>query len=211
VKDLKGGFKSLTHFARDVAKAAQTGYRKVSKELSSWEDFVYYYRPFIYASIRRMNVTHHDAEEICQSVLLKAWKKLPDFEYNRGKGRFRGWLCHVTGNSVRDSIRKRKTSLEQNLTDTNETSYTSHHSEKPEIEKIANLEWKRYISRLAWKTVSKRFKPRVSKTFLMVAQSIPVEKIAAELKIAESSVYVYKSRVQKELRSEIIRLNRYLS
>jgi hypothetical protein len=30
------------------------------------------------------------------------------------------------------------------------------------------------------------------------------------LGIAESSVYVYKSRVQKELRAEIIRLNRKL-
>ena len=87
----------------------------------SWEDFVYYYRPFIYSAIRGMNIAHHDAEEICQSVLLKAWKKLPEFEYNRGKGRFRGWLCHVTGNSVRDSIRKRKTSLEQNLNEANET------------------------------------------------------------------------------------------
>ena len=90
-------------------------------------------------------------------------------------------------------------------------SNTSHYSEIPEIEKIADIEWKRYISRLAWKTASKKFKPRVSKTFLMVMQSIPIEKIAAELGIAESTVYVYKSRVQKELRSEIIRLNRYLS
>ena len=36
-KDKKAGFKSFSHFALDVAKAAQNGFRKVSKELESWE------------------------------------------------------------------------------------------------------------------------------------------------------------------------------
>lgn len=38
-KDKKAGFKSFSHFAVDVAKASQSGYRKVSKELGDWEDF----------------------------------------------------------------------------------------------------------------------------------------------------------------------------
>lgn len=38
-KDKKAGFKSLAHFATDVAKAAQSGYRKLSTELNKWEDF----------------------------------------------------------------------------------------------------------------------------------------------------------------------------
>lgn len=37
--DAKAGFKSFSHFALDVAKAAQSGYRKVSKELGDWEAF----------------------------------------------------------------------------------------------------------------------------------------------------------------------------
>jgi len=37
-KDKKAGFKTLAHFATDVAKAAQSGYRKLSPELSKWED-----------------------------------------------------------------------------------------------------------------------------------------------------------------------------
>lgn len=35
--DKKAGFKSFSHFALDVAKAAQSGFRKVSKELGDWE------------------------------------------------------------------------------------------------------------------------------------------------------------------------------
>jgi len=37
-KDKKAGFKSLAHFATDVAKAAQSGFRKLSPELIKWED-----------------------------------------------------------------------------------------------------------------------------------------------------------------------------
>jgi RNA polymerase sigma factor (sigma-70 family) len=176
----------------------------------SWEDFVHYYRPFIYNVVRGMNIAHHDAEELVQTVLLKSWNKLPDFEYDRGKGRFRGWLCQVTGNSVRDFLRKRRTSVERISPDNIRDNTNLHCIDLPEVEKIAEKEWKRYISKLAWETVSKKFKPHVAQAFLMAAQRVPTVKIGDELGIAESSVYVYKCRVQKELRSEIIRLNRFL-
>ena len=176
----------------------------------SWEDFVTYYRPFIYNVVRGMNLPHHDAEEIVQLVLLKSWNKLPKFDYDKGKGRFRGWLCMVTGNTVRDFLRKRKIPTEELSTESTKESPYSRYSDLPEIEKIAEKEWKRYISKLAWESVSKKFKPQVTQAFLMAVQSVPMEEIVLKLGIAESTVYVYKCRVQKELRAEIIRLNRYL-
>lgn len=39
-KDAKGGFKSITHFAVDVAKAMRSGYRSMSKELDAWDKHV---------------------------------------------------------------------------------------------------------------------------------------------------------------------------
>jgi len=36
-EDPKGGFKSLSHFALDIAKAAKSGYRHISPELEKWE------------------------------------------------------------------------------------------------------------------------------------------------------------------------------
>ena len=178
----------------------------------SWNDFVHYYRPFIYNLARSMNIAHHDAEEIVQNVLLKSWNKLPEFEYDRGKGRFRGWLCRVTGNCVRDMIRKRHKSGEQ-------VSWDQSHDQigldefginLPEIDQLAEKEWKRYISGLAWNAVETKFKPQVIKAFLMAVQGTPMKAITDELGIANSSVYVYKTRVQRELRAEIIRLNRHL-
>ncbi|NOR27585.1 MAG: phage major capsid protein [Lutibacter sp.] len=39
-KDPKAGFKSLSHFAVDVANAARSGHRKISKELGNWDEVV---------------------------------------------------------------------------------------------------------------------------------------------------------------------------
>ena len=174
----------------------------------SWEDFVRYYRPFIYNLVRGMKIQHHDAEEIVQTVLVKSWNKLPDFEYDRGKGRFRGWLCQVSGNAVRDFIRKWRGPDTGNADVYDDTMIEI--TNLPEIEKIAEREWRRYLSKLAWKTVEKKFKPHVAQAFLLAAAGTPPEAIVEELGIAKSSVYVYKSRVQKELRAEIVRLNRLL-
>lgn len=185
---------------------------KNQNDEKSWEDFVYYYRPFIYNVVRGMNIGHHDAEEIVQLVLLKAWNKLPQFEYDRGRGRFRGWLCMVTGNTVRDFLRKRKILTEELPVETSKDNpNASRYSDLPEIDKLAEKEWRRYISKLAWESVSKKFKPQVTQAFLLAIQSVPLDEIVRKLGIAESTVYVYKCRVQKELRSEIIRLNRFLS
>ena len=54
---------------------------KDQHDTKSWEDFVFYYNRYIYAIISNMNMRHHDAEDIVQRVLLKLWKKLPEFEF----------------------------------------------------------------------------------------------------------------------------------
>ena len=77
--------------AASAWKTRETLLERIKNPLdeSSWEDFVRYYQPFIYGVVRGMRIPHHDAEEIVQTILLKAWKKLPDFEYDRARGRFR--------------------------------------------------------------------------------------------------------------------------
>ena len=54
-----------------------------------------------------MNLKHHECEDLSQTVLLKLWKSLPEFRYDKEKGRFRGWLCRITGNTVKSYFVKR--------------------------------------------------------------------------------------------------------
>ena len=171
---------------------------------SSWEEFVATYRQYIYNVVRRMELNHHDALEIVQLVLIKLWKKLPDFSYDNYRGKFRNWLYTVTANQVRDFLRGKNLSLSKIQDTEAELNKTTS---IPEIEKIAEKEWKVYISNLAWERVQKNFSEGVRKAFLMSIEGHPVEKISADLGVSESSIYVYKKRVQDRLQEEIAYLN----
>ena len=171
----------------------------------SWEEFVSTYRQYIYNVIRRMNLNHHDALEIVQIVLIKLWKKLPEFNYDNYRGKFRNWLYTVTANQTRDFLRSKGVKLSQSE-DTSEQGKDKLISQ-PEIEELAEKEWQIYISNLAWEKVKSQFSESVCTAFLKSIEGVPIAEIAKEVGITDSSVYVYKKRVQDRLQEEIGYLN----
>lgn len=177
----------------------------------SWKDFVHYYQSFIYSIIRRMNVRHHDAEDLVQQVILKAWTKLPAFDYDPNKGNFRGWLCRVTANEVKMFFRKNK-SMITGLLETLQTlaSYEDMISDS-KIESVIENEWKNHVAKLAWEDIEGKFNDKAKQCYRMLAEGRPVSEISVESGIAESTVYVYKMRIQKVLDAEISKLNNELT
>lgn len=172
-----------------------------SYDESSWDDFVLYYQPFIYQVLKNMNLKHHECEDLSQTVLLKLWKSLPEFRYDKEKGRFRGWLCKITGNTVKSYFVKKNREVigdvPQKIT-------------IPEVEKITEKEWKVYISNLAWKNIEKDLAPRAKEVFLKITKGETTPDVASSMSISESSVYVYKKRIQDRLIKEIKKLEKEL-
>jgi RNA polymerase sigma factor (sigma-70 family) len=184
---------------------------KDPEDEESWKEFVYYYKQYIYNIVRRMNMNHHDAEEIVQVVNVKMWEKLPEFKYDKEKGRFRGWLCTVTGNEVKQLLRKRKRML-NNLQNQEKLRMESYLDQVvlPAVDKIAEREWRAYITKLAWDRIGDQFEAQTKAVFERVSMGEKPEEIAKDLGISQSSVYVYKKRVQDRLREEVMELNREL-
>jgi len=178
---------------------------------AAWRDFVHYYGAYVYGIIRRMGANHHDAEEIRQAVTLKIWQKMPDFDYDATKGRFRGWVCTVTGNEVKMFMRK-KLRLTPDLTDAQREEIRGclHGVQQCPTETLAEEEWVSYITRLAWKEVRERFDAKTCEAFERVSRGETPETVAEALGVSKSSVYVYKKRVQDRLVEAIKRLNREL-
>ena len=166
----------------------------------SWEDFVDTYRPFVYSVCRQMNVNHYDAEELTQDVLLKLWEKLPEFQYSKS-GRFRGWLCTVTGNAVKNFFRgnQRRNERQQKYCDTE--------IDTPEIEKIAEENWKKYAVVRAMENIRPLFSELVIEAFEMLNQGKSRTEVAQALDIPANRVSVYKERVLRRLSAEIRRID----
>jgi len=177
----------------------------------AWEEFVYYYNGYVYNIASRMGLNHHDAEEVVQNVMLQLWKKLPEFEYDARKGRFRGWLCTVTGNDVKMLLRRKSNNIDRLTPDEKEDlNHYLHKVETSPSEELAEREWVTYITTLAWSRVQEEFGINEKAAFEMVSKGISVDEISKKLGITTSSVYVYKKRVTDRLKKEIVQLNNEL-
>jgi RNA polymerase sigma factor (sigma-70 family) len=175
----------------------------------SWEDFVFYYQKFIYIICRKMGLNHHDAEEIVQKVLLKLWNKLPEFEYTQGS-RFRGWLCKITGNTVKDFMRSHKRAEERKIKAADYDRWNPDVISKPEISNRIQSEWENYLSNLALDNIRSKFSDNVIEIFLKANQGIPVKELSKEIGVPINTIYVYNKRVRAKFHEEIRRLSQEL-
>ena len=162
------------------------------------------------SSCRRMNLNHHDSEEIVQKVLLISWNKLPGFEYDK-KQNFRGWLCQVTKNCVKEFFRyvnRQNTKVEKASKD-GQTD-PGHNVTMPDIEKIAEEEWNTYVASMALMNIRDKFSDKVIDVFLKLSEGGTPSTIAEEMNLPPNTVSVYKKRVTATLCQEIRRLNNEL-
>jgi len=186
----------------------ETLLQRVSRQRDdhAWQEFVDGYKGYIQSIAARMGLHHHDAEEVVQNVLLQLWKKLPAFEYDSRKGRFRAWLCTVTANEVKMLLRRKASSSPSQ----DEIAELGRAMEATQTDDFAEREWARYVTARAWSLVEAQLGEKEKSAFEMVSRGMSVEEVGAALGIATSSVYVYKKRVRDLLKKKIIDLNREL-
>ena len=187
-------------------KTRQTLIQRIKNQYdeTSWMEFIEVYRPYIAAIIRNMNVREDEIDDHVQTVLVICWQKLPTFDYDPFKGRFRYWLSRISSYTVSNQIRKnaRRNELSEKM--------DIPLSIPAEVEKMADLEWKSFISKLAWKNISPELSDKVKESFELIMQGQKPSEIGRQLDVEENTVHVYKRRVEKKLFKEIQRLKNEL-
>ena len=154
-----------------------------------------------------MSLNHHDSEEIVQKVLVKVWNTLPSFEYDKRK-RFRGWLCQVSGNCVKDfyrHLKRQNNKIEQAALD--EGYNPMEKFSVPDIEELAEKEWETYIANMALNNIRDKFSDKVIEIFLKLSDGSSPKDISEQMNIPANTVSVYKKRITAKLCEEIRRLN----
>ncbi|MCM8530938.1 MAG: sigma-70 family RNA polymerase sigma factor [Lentisphaeraceae bacterium] len=177
----------------------------------SWDRFTETYTPYMRMIILSMGLKHHDMEDLVQSIILKAWKNLPNFDYRPDKGSLRSWLKTITKNTV-FSFLKRKSTSESSLDEIQEKSLINYNPiTEAEIYECMDKQWEIYIANLAWENVKDEFGETVQQIFLKLSGGESIEQIAVNLEIKENTVYQSRKRVKSRLHREIRRLNYDLS
>ena len=173
-----------------------------SKDDNSWHEFVGIYQRYILGFMLKMGLDFHEAEDLTQKVLLKLWKKLPEFEYRPGECRFRSWLAILSRSLLRDHRNLKQNKMRDRI-DYEEIPETEVEAE---IEAVCLSEWREFISKLAWERISERFNEQALDIFLQSSEK-SIADIAEDYGLAENTVYVYRKRVETALKKEIFNLN----
>ena len=77
------------------------------RDQRSWQEFHDLYESFLRNLARRNGLSHDDADELVQDVFAKVFQAIGEFQLDRERGRFRGWLKTIALRKMIDRRRRR--------------------------------------------------------------------------------------------------------
>jgi RNA polymerase sigma-70 factor (ECF subfamily) len=164
-----------------------------------WREFDSIYRPILFAYLSKRGLKEFEANDVIQDVFVKLLSNI--HTYDQASGKFRSWLFSLAHNTLIDHARRHanyKKALdgwaERVLRATATESlkmaeeWVKIHREKVLEHALARV--RERISSRAWTCFEQR-----------MLRNRPANQVAAELKLAPNVVYVYASRVLKQVRA----------
>ena len=171
---------------------------KNSEDQASWGEFVTLYEPLLVRYVRKKGLAEHDAYDVVQNIFVALLRKLPTFELDRGKGRFRTWLWQVTHNAVIDWGRghARVKKVEEQA-----RANWQEGVEEPDPEWDAELQ--KRVLEFAMQKVKERTNPPTWACFEehLLKGRVGAD-VGAELGLPANTVYVYAARVMARVREQ---------
>jgi RNA polymerase sigma-70 factor (ECF subfamily) len=167
---------------------------------ASWREFYAIYQPLIFGYLRGLGLKEHDADELTGEVFWRLLAILPTFRLDRKRGRFRAYLWRLTYSALVDRARRR------DVRDRAEEEWVRRFraANESESQKERAIWLRRHRKRIL-EVVLPRVRAKVSPTAWAcfeqrLLQGRPAAEVAAVVGIKANVVYVYASRVLKEVR-----------
>ena len=162
---------------------------------TAWGQFFALYDPLLLVWVRRHAGQPADSDDLLQSFRVKIMEALPRYARTE-KGQFRGWLWRVLDNAARDLRRRNRPAHPLD-----EQNGPARPSDEPEWDEA---EYRQYVVRRALEILSRDFSAQQAAILTQhVMNGRPAADVAAELGVAEGTVYSTCSRVLRQLRETI--------
>jgi RNA polymerase sigma-70 factor (ECF subfamily) len=164
----------------------------------SWSEFVRLYEPLLLRYVRSQGLNETDAQDVVQTVFVALLRRLPSFEFDRKRGRFRSWLWQLAHNAVIDWLRAR--GRHQRVE--NETRASRDEAEPEPDDEWLKLHRQRLLE-FSLDRVKEQTAPTTWACFEMhLLQGKPGADVAAALGVPPGTVYVYASRILDRVRKQ---------
>jgi RNA polymerase sigma-70 factor (ECF subfamily) len=172
---------------------------------AAWQQFIELYLPVVHNYLRRHGLQDADAADVAQDTMQKVSRAIGKLDYDRGKGRFRGWLLTITRRNLITHAKRAKRAP-AGSGDTAVHELLAALPERPDEQDA--LEWdcdcQQQVLRWAMQQVREHFEEKTWRAFCRTAiENRPAQEVADELRMNVSAVYTAKSRVTARLRRAI--------
>jgi RNA polymerase sigma-70 factor (ECF subfamily) len=176
--------------------------KKELNDEEAWELFASTYESFIIAILIKLQINPEEARDLKQDILIKLWEKLPSFEYEPNRSKFRTWVYSITKNTAISHIRSQ--SSEQKRI---ERYFSEDESEKSSaFDKLFMQEWQLFISNKALERIKEDFTPQSLAIFKKCLAGADSAELAKEYDLQANSIVRIKNRVKEQLMLEITKL-----
>lgn len=191
---------TLGNMTHAIEKTSSSLLRRLRnpEDQASWGEFVALYEPLLIRYVRKKGLNEHDAEDVVQGIFITLLRKLPTFEFDRDKGRFRTWLWQVTHNAVVDWARARKRikTLEEGL-----------RQGWSEGDKEPDASWDEELQKRVLEFAMQKVKEQTNPTTWACFEEHLLKRrggaeVGKELGFPANTVYVYAARVMARVREQ---------
>lgn len=169
----------------------------------AWGEFVQLYAPLIHSYGMHRGMQDADAADLVQDVMRQVSRSMPDFDYDRSRGSFRGWLLTVTRNALRKTA-KRNSRQASGSGDTHVHGLLEQQPEAAHDDEEWDREYRRNLFQWAAERVKPDFREASWQAFWRtVVEGREIEPVAQELNLSVGAVYIARSRLLARIRQEV--------
>ncbi|MGJ8635166.1 MAG: sigma-70 family RNA polymerase sigma factor [Luteolibacter sp.] len=168
---------------------------------NAWKEFSEAYKDYIDAVLQKFGTNQDEVSDLRQDILLKLWKRLPNFEYEPDKAKFRTWLYQIIRNTAYTYFKSSESYRQRN-----HRFFEERQDGVNLLDQLMNDEWKAFICRKALNNLRGAFADQSVELFESFLSGSSVQELASAYSLKENTVYRIKNRVKERLIVEVRRL-----
>lgn len=170
-------------------------------DAAAWARFQSTYAELVVRYCLSKGLQTADAEDAWQLALLKLTRALPNFRYDRARGRFRDFLFVVVRSAIADIFRRHGRDVEP----------VAAFSTDGHVEPISptagdeqwESEWRDFHFRRAWKAIEPTFESQSLAAFERLLSGESVKLVADRFAMSEQGLHKIKQRIRDRLAEQI--------
>lgn len=174
-----------------------------SQDAAAWDEFVAIYRPVIVRLALAHGLQNPDADDLAQQVLFSVARRVPDWEADPQRAKFRTWLGRVVRNAALNALSRRKPDRAAGGT-TALTLINGKAASDCDDAELLELEWRRQAFRWIADQIRDEFQPQTWEAFWLTAvDGLSAAEAAKQTGKSIGAVYVARSRIMARFQEQV--------